>query len=733
MLCYDLNHDSVAAIGWCISTLGAAIAARVAVRYLFPTETGGRLIGHVFVVCWGALAISSFALSIVHSLSATALLGSVVILCVAFARLVKPGAIVVGGQPRATEISTTDVSPVGATSESSLWIWLWASLLAVCAARSIHDGLLRFPTEWDDLMYHLPLVDCYIQTGSLCVPTSPRWSDPGNNELIALWVAISFSGDFLYALTNIPAAVLLAWAALEIGRQLGIGSAVRHLAVVTIVMNYVVLKQLTTVGNDVAVAALFFTTLAYALRYSNANRRADLALGCIALGLLSGIKYYALGYAAVAVVSAVWLISRRLGWRAVWHASIAGAAGAFLFGGYWYLRNWLVGGSPLFPLGRTPSPDEIEGFYPALWQSTFAGNGRPELLPLAATAIQSLCGPFALIAVPAVPLTTAWLTVVGGPHPSTATRSARRFLVLATVGAAAVSAVTPFAVEDAPGTLNQLHWKYCPVRYTSCFISLALLCLATVLSDAAHGVVSFALNAISRLSQRHEGDPAFACRPPATEKISSGLAAIVLVGMLAIHARDQIHFIDVITVDFVLIAANIFLVGWLVMVIVKEYCMSVAFGLCLALALVVSFSVYHLSLRWHQGFVPYYDRMLGAGTFGFVTREIPPGAAICVLDLRSYPFFGSARQFRVVQPAVMRKTYEGFKDYLREQNCYAVVARFNIEVDWRGWLAVRPWIVEHPDLFRQTGSSQWPHLVYFIGGDHVPVANRCADPRIERS
>ena len=48
--------------------------------------------------------------------------------------------------------------------------------------------------------------------------------------------------------------------------------------------------------------------------------------------------------------------------------------------------------------------------------------------------------------------------------------------------------MTPFAVEDDPGTLNQLRWKYCPARYALCFLSLTIIGLAVVLNDLARGV-----------------------------------------------------------------------------------------------------------------------------------------------------------------------------------------------------------------------------------------------------
>jgi hypothetical protein len=38
------------------------------------------------------------------------------------------------------------------------------------------------------------------------------------------------------------------------------------------------------------------------------------------------------------------------------------------------------------------------------------------------------------------------------------------------IGTGLALAVTPFAVEDQPGTLNHLRWGYGPVRYGLCLL-----------------------------------------------------------------------------------------------------------------------------------------------------------------------------------------------------------------------------------------------------------------------
>src|SRR5947209_8008238 len=76
-------------------------------------------------------------------------------------------------------------------------------------------------------------------------------------------------------------------------------SAAAGLAVVA---TYVVARQTTNAENDVAAAGLLMAGVCYALRHTRSGGRGDLLLGAAAVGLLAGVKYYALGYGFVAGV-----------------------------------------------------------------------------------------------------------------------------------------------------------------------------------------------------------------------------------------------------------------------------------------------------------------------------------------------------------------------------------------------------------------------------------------------
>ena len=179
------------------------------------------------------------------------------------------------------------------------WHLIWGGLLAYGVAHVVLAAVLRFPTDWDTLMYHRPLLDQWLQARSLYALSDAHWFNPGTNELLGLWTAAPFSGDFLVGLLNLPAAVLLGLAVVELGAVFGLGRPLTHLAGFMALSSWPIWRQLSDAENDLAVSALFLASLCYTVRWIQDRRLANLYLASLCLGLLTGVKYYALGYAAV--------------------------------------------------------------------------------------------------------------------------------------------------------------------------------------------------------------------------------------------------------------------------------------------------------------------------------------------------------------------------------------------------------------------------------------------------
>ncbi|MBI3462296.1 MAG: hypothetical protein HY000_04440, partial [Planctomycetes bacterium] len=316
-------------------------------------------------------------------------------------------------------------APMPAAADSQrCWLLLWGVIVSLWIGHVVTSGLLRFPMDWDSLMYHLPMIVQWLHAGSLYAPDCAHWSFPGNNELIGLWMVAPFSGDFLISLINLPAAILLAAAAVELGRCIGLSPPMRHLAALAVVSHQVLVQHLINQKNDLAVAGFFLAALSYGLRYLHGGRRPDLVLGGLSLGLLAGVKWFALGYAAVAwavivLVSATpplppFARGGKGGWRTAGRVAVAWTLGALVCGGYWYVRNAVVTGSPFYPMGLTSASDVAAQLYPvSWWTTTYLGNRSPELWPLTLAAITNRMGVCHLLAFLAMPLSAAWLIAAG--------------------------------------------------------------------------------------------------------------------------------------------------------------------------------------------------------------------------------------------------------------------------------------------------------------------------------
>lgn len=694
--------DSLVAVFWFAATSLLAASGWSIVGRQFPQDSTLTRVGQSIVIAWGQLVVVGIALGAVGMLQPVALLvgvTSVAALTLAFLKR--------KNTPSADDEQATDSGRSSdQSSQTPEWLWLvaWFVLIAFWVGHSVTSGLLGFPTDWDTLMYHLPMVDHWIQAQSLYTPDCLRWSDPGNNELITLWLVAPFSGDFLYALTNLPSVVLLVCVSVEFGRLLGLPHPWRNITAMAAVTNFVVLKQLTDTENDVAVAALLLASLTFALRYSDRCVTADLILGVICLGLLAGVKYYALGYAAVAALTAALIIARRRGTRVMAQAAILGLISMLVFSGYWYARNWVNGGSPLHPMGSFTQKDELAEVYPGgIWSTTFIGNCRPELPELACDAIWGMTGPCHLLACLSLPVSLIWHIVRGGSLAARNSKSegvgvARLALAFATVLSGLVLLVTPFAVEDVPGTLNQMHWKYCPVRYGLCFLSLSLFTFGVLLHDISQA----ASNRSSRLRSR--------------SVLVTGLTHVPLLGFIAGCCVQLFRLknpdLNVSLTETGLIAADILLITAISYLWWMSWPrMRSVFALAMIIGTVfgVAVSLDWFGRRWHAGFEAHYDRMLAGGLFRKLKTTQVVGGRICVLDLRPYPFFGSSRQFRVCQPSRVRSRDE-LEDYLRTRGVLLVVARFDMNLTTRGWQDCRGWLLETE--FVPERNSPWPYTVF---------------------
>jgi hypothetical protein len=215
------------------------------------------------------------------------------------------------------------------------------------------------PVRWDDLVYHLTYPVEWAQSGSLATRDilfgnhGPAWF-PKTTELWITWLFLPLGELFHLTGAQAPFLVGLALAAYDVARRLG--AATRSALVVTAFLVAAPGVQTNMAGGyvDVAFAFLFLVVVdaLLALR-DRPDRWAWLEL-MGAIGLFLGTKVQGLPVVVFVLgpLGAALLWERRP--RRLDHRLATGLALGFLValagGGWWYVRNYILSGNPIFPL-----------------------------------------------------------------------------------------------------------------------------------------------------------------------------------------------------------------------------------------------------------------------------------------------------------------------------------------------------------------------------------------------
>jgi hypothetical protein len=244
---------------------------------------------------------------------------------------------------------------------------------AVTTKHALDRGIFNFDSLWYHLPFSVDMVQTHSLTGMHHVDTVfTNWFYPQNSEVLHA-VGILLTGrDTLSLFLNfgwLAVAFLAAWC---IGRPYGRG----HLSVVAVAIvlecHTLVVREPGAGKNDLMAAALLLAGIAILVEAWNATRAATatdapqagavavgapmrgklpmhlpvgwpLAAAGLAVGLAAGTKVTVLAMAGAIGVAVLVLAPRgRRGAAAIWWL-----VPALLGGGFWYLRNLLVAGSPL--------------------------------------------------------------------------------------------------------------------------------------------------------------------------------------------------------------------------------------------------------------------------------------------------------------------------------------------------------------------------------------------------
>ena len=209
----------------------------------------------------------------------------------------------------------------------------------------------------DALSFHLPGVGEWIRSGSLWevssfVPNQAHGYYPGNGDVILLAGSLPWEDDAFLRFVGLPflalAGLAIYAAALELGAARATAATAAALfAAIPVVM----LPPLQDVMPDAVMLSTFGAGCLFLLRGARTGGASEFTLAGLALGLAFGTKWY--GVTSVAVVVAVWaLSSARAGRAPAWVARRLALLAAMIAaaGGFWFLRNLVASGNPVFPV-----------------------------------------------------------------------------------------------------------------------------------------------------------------------------------------------------------------------------------------------------------------------------------------------------------------------------------------------------------------------------------------------
>jgi len=235
-----------------------------------------------------------------------------------------------------------------------------AALGALTAVSVAWAGwMLQHPFLGEDgVRYRLPTVIEWIgngSPGSLYAASADYATDayPLGNELLLAW-PMAIARSFVAASVWSPVAVVLtATAGWHLMRRLRVPGPVAAAAIAAVLLTPLNIAHLNEPGADLP--ALAWAACCAALCTGAARRPGLLAPAALAAALALGAKTTAL--VPVAVALAAGLYSARGSLRPVRGILLAGGAAALVLGGFWYARNLILHGSPLWPFRAAPWGD----------------------------------------------------------------------------------------------------------------------------------------------------------------------------------------------------------------------------------------------------------------------------------------------------------------------------------------------------------------------------------------
>jgi hypothetical protein len=234
----------------------------------------------------------------------------------------------------------------------------WILLAAILLIRLLVQVWIFAPSFDDALSYHLPKVAEAVRAGAWTseLGSDPRSTFPAGFELVEIWWVVFLHHDVIIEMAGLEFLILAGAALHALASGIGWSPRSARIAALIFVLGPGLHFQATSALNDGAVTALIIGALALIA----SGVAAPLFLIPVLLG--AGIKPTML-LALPGIILLMALLPSRDGSTPVRspHTAFLLAGSAFAIGVVWYVRNWIVFGNPIHPMGSGGMTSLITG------------------------------------------------------------------------------------------------------------------------------------------------------------------------------------------------------------------------------------------------------------------------------------------------------------------------------------------------------------------------------------
>jgi len=241
------------------------------------------------------------------------------------------------------------------------------TVVLAASAVAVDFGLVfaSAPANWDAMTYHLFLPARWLQVSTLVhVPTvfgdNAAAFAPQNGALLYTATMLLLQSDAATNVLQLPALGAIAVGVYFLARQLGAGtSPAASLCAVPVFFLGPLRGQVLSADVDAWMISFFVAALALLVHYLRTAKTASIMLAGVATGLAAGTKTLGLSLALLLLAVATVLVFARRNPRHLAVFLLLSLVG----GGFWYLKNLLHYGNPVFPFELGLGPLQFPGAY----------------------------------------------------------------------------------------------------------------------------------------------------------------------------------------------------------------------------------------------------------------------------------------------------------------------------------------------------------------------------------